>query len=110
MAKMANWQRPSLRPRDSDADRDQKWRDDALCASADPETFFPTDRGAHANPGARRAKAICATCPVITQCLDWALGSPVALAGIWGGTTPEEREMLIRTTQPAVRRTYREVK
>jgi hypothetical protein len=39
------------------------------------------------------ARAICARCPVTTQCREWAVraGEP---AGIWGGTTPDERRLL----------------
>ena len=39
------------------------------------------------------AKKVCAGCPVTADCLKWALraGEP---AGIWGGTTPDERRYL----------------
>ena len=39
----------------------------------------------------RKAKAMCARCPVRRECLTAALGSPVPLVGIWGGTLPHER-------------------
>jgi WhiB family redox-sensing transcriptional regulator len=71
------------------------WVGDAACreAGVDPELFFPVSES---GPGARQAaaaKAICARCPVLAQCRDWAVlaGEP---AGIWGGTTPEERRLL----------------
>lgn len=43
----------------------------------------------------RQAKAICNQCPVRELCLDYALeaGEP---AGIWGGTSPEERHAIRR--------------
>ena len=42
----------------------------------------------------QRAKAICRTCPVNTECLDFAIGGR-ELHGIWGGTTEVERRGLI---------------
>jgi WhiB family redox-sensing transcriptional regulator len=61
-----------------------------LCASphVDPGLWF-------AGPEATgRAKAICAACPAISECLDLALGwHPVE--GIWGGTTIGERVRII---------------
>ncbi len=70
------------------------WPERAACRepAVDPEWFFPV---AETGPSAREvaaAKAVCARCPVAAQCLDWAIraGEP---AGIWGGTTPEERRL-----------------
>jgi hypothetical protein len=40
------------------------------------------------------AKAVCRTCPVIEKCLDYALSAREA-EGVWGGTTQQERELLI---------------
>jgi WhiB family redox-sensing transcriptional regulator len=39
-----------------------------------------------------RAKLICADCPVLTQCRDHALSVPETW-GIWGATTPRERDV-----------------
>lgn len=65
----------------------QTWVEDALCAQADPESFFPEAQGQTAE--SRKAKAICRKCPVITQCYDYALHN--AEWGIWGGTSMNER-------------------
>jgi WhiB family redox-sensing transcriptional regulator len=46
------------------------------------------------------AKAICARCPVAADCLAWALGAGEP-AGIWGGTTPEERRLSRRARHHA---------
>jgi len=40
-----------------------------------------------------KAKAICATCPAISKCLDYALENEIEF-GIFGGTTPQERKAL----------------
>jgi WhiB family transcriptional regulator, redox-sensing transcriptional regulator len=37
----------------------------------------------------RKAKAICAVCPIRAECLEYALGHP-ARHGIWGGLNAEE--------------------
>ncbi|MFC8276448.1 WhiB family transcriptional regulator [Streptomyces sp. NPDC057271] len=74
---------------------DHTWRDQAACNSTphhqvDPELFFPepdeVDR-------IREAKALCAQCPVRRVCLDAALENGDG-AGIRGGMTEEERELL----------------
>ena len=62
------------------------WVDSAACSAEDPELFFP-----ERNSYAREAKAVCAECPVVDACRDYALNSPMGLAGVWGGTTEQER-------------------
>ena len=74
------------------------WTDLAACraSGADPELFFPvSETGMVAHRQVAQAKAVCARCPVASQCLDWAVrnGEP---EGIWGGTTPSERRRLRR--------------
>ncbi len=54
------------------------------CAGLDPELFFSD------NPLAQvRAKAVCANCPIISECATWAMRN--AEFGIFGGLTAEER-------------------
>ncbi len=64
------------------------WRDQALCAQADPDLWFP-------EPGesARTAKLICGWCPVRAECLGWAVETNEPY-GIYGGLTPLERHAL----------------
>lgn len=67
-----------------------EWTDQAACRDHDPELFFPVSE---TGPGARqaeRAKAVCATCPVRQQCLDFAVSNGLG-HGIFGGMTPSER-------------------
>ena len=70
------------------------WVDDAACSKEDPEMFFP-----ERNSFAREAKAVCAGCPVLAQCADYAAASPVMLVGVWGGTTEQERRYTPVTTK-----------
>lgn len=69
------------------------WVDYAACAEVDGDVFFPdTNETAH---GYREAKAICASCPVAAQCLQYAIDNNVR-HGTWGGTSPAERGRLRR--------------
>ena len=47
---------------------------------------------------ARRAKRICRDCPVVSECLEYALSNNLNETddGIWGGMTPGERRELKR--------------
>ncbi|XBH22991.1 WhiB family transcriptional regulator [Jonesiaceae bacterium BS-20] len=63
----------------------ETWRDEAVCAQVGPDVFFPVRGGATTS-----AKALCAQCPVIEQCLTWAIesGEP---HGVWGGMSTADR-------------------
>lgn len=66
------------------------WTDDALCSQTDPEVFFPEKGGS-----TKRAKAVCAACPVAAACLDYALENREAF-GVWGGKSEPERVELLQ--------------
>lgn len=77
--------------------RNQGWRDDAVCSTADPELWFPE---LEKSPSAELAMRICRTCPAQFQCLRWALDNPsISQFGIWGGTTPGDRDRM-RSREP----------
>jgi WhiB family redox-sensing transcriptional regulator len=94
-----------------DDETEVAWQAEALCAQVDPELFFA--RGRH-----RTARRICASCPVVGDCLAYALALPTDPAGIWGGTTQPERSRLRRrardgndadpSPRPACRRASRD--
>lgn len=71
--------------------------DRAACAGMPTDDFYP-DGGGHGAEQAGRAKAVCARCPVREACLAWALQHETGRGrfGIFGGTTPREREVLAR--------------
>lgn len=68
----------------------QQWRDEAACASAgvDHEWFFG-DSSLDAVLNTRRARGVCAGCPVKRPCLEFALRHDAS--GIWAGTTQKQR-------------------
>jgi WhiB family redox-sensing transcriptional regulator len=72
--------------------------DGAVCGGRDPAPWFP-----QAGESAEAGKALCRACPARRSCLDWALakGEP---DGIWGGTTPQERAVILRLRRRDARR------
>jgi WhiB family transcriptional regulator, redox-sensing transcriptional regulator len=72
------------------------WEEQARCHQFDPEVFFAPKVSSE-----RRAKAICAKCPVREECLSFAIDSRMEF-GVWGGVSWKERRSLLRTqTIPA---------
>ena len=67
------------------------WIRDALCRER-PSLHFIPDRGEPTAP----LRAVCGACLVRSECLTYALADE-DLAGVWGGTTAQERRTL-RTT------------
>lgn len=63
------------------------------CKDADPELFFPDDNGVYID--LVKAKSICNSCPLLVDCLSYALKHP-ELEGVWGATTVKDRKQLRR--------------
>ncbi|MGH8791047.1 MAG: WhiB family transcriptional regulator [Stackebrandtia sp.] len=70
---------------------DPEWRMRGRCLSVDPETFFPEPQQ---NQTADAALALCSGCAVQASCLAWALDAGDR-NGVWGGTTPRERQAML---------------
>jgi hypothetical protein len=69
------------------------WRDQAACVDVDPELFFPVAvSGLVLERQVAAAKAVCAGCPVLVECLADALTGTAF--GIAGGLTAAERRGL----------------
>lgn len=73
-----------------------EWLRRAACVGEDPELFFPVGTTGPALDDIEAAKRVCARCPVMRECLNWALGSGQT-SGVWGGMSEEERTELLRT-------------
>ncbi|MFD1118840.1 WhiB family transcriptional regulator [Sphaerisporangium aureirubrum] len=84
---MSQVRRQIARPRPS-----WGWQDDAACRGEDLVLFFGPDgeRQPERDIRERKAKAICAQCPVRAECLDYALSRPEKY-GTWGGLNEDER-------------------
>ena len=66
------------------------WHKDAACLDADPEIFFPERGGS-----SKEARSYCERCPVVEECLSYALENHEEY-GIWGNTSDRERRGLRR--------------
>lgn len=71
------------------------WRNDGACRDEDPELFFPVGSTGSALLQAEEAKAVCRRCPVVQQCLEWAMETHQDI-GVWGGLGEGERRTLRR--------------
>lgn len=70
--------------------QERPWVVFSACRDKDSDLFFPETRAQE-----REALSICASCPVQTECLDYAFEADIRF-GIWGGTTEKQRRRLIR--------------
>lgn len=95
-----------MRARRARSDISQEWRDHAACKSVPYSTFFPTDPRFYVldtpgNPG-----FYCSNCPVVHECLEYALAAEER-HGIWGGTNEQERIRMIDSRTTAKRAAMR---
>lgn len=81
----------------ADSIDDQPWTADALCATVDPDLFYPEKSERFI---AAAAKSICRRCPVTTDCLTYAIDNNEP-HGIWGGQSARERQQHRRKDTPA---------
>ncbi len=79
---------------------DVSWRDQAACNGVDSQVFFPDSEEDVASAA---AKTICADCPVLQTCLQYALATNQG-AGVWGGLDEGERRRMRRRIRDRDRR------
>lgn len=75
---------------------DIKWRSMASCLDTDPELFFPVGATGLAVTQIAEAREVCMGCVCQEKCLEFALRTNQD-AGVWGGSSEEERRHLRRT-------------
>ena len=80
---------------------DPNWMARGLCANQPPETFFPSD-----GVGVEVAKRICAQCPVVDPCLEYALTNRID-HGVWGGCSERQRRRIIKARRKEAARESR---
>lgn len=73
----------------------EEWKLDGICRTVDPDMWFP-------EPPASgfQAKKLCARCPVIEECLEYAMANNEKF-GVWGGLSAHERKKLKRKLRDA---------
>ena len=67
---------------------DTSWMTTGNCRDESPSRFFPSD-----GVGVEVARRICATCPVKSPCLEYALAHRID-HGVWGGCSERERRRI----------------
>lgn len=72
---------------------DDSWQADGVCRQVGYEPFFRDGKGGQ--NAYDQARKICVQCPVVSQCLEYALSTHQQW-GCWGGTSPRERRALAR--------------
>lgn len=81
------------------------WMQQAACRGMDPAIWHPTALDTRASSVRRQhperidaicapAKAICRRCPVVADCLAYAIDN-AENDGVWGGMDPQERQRLV---------------
>ncbi len=84
---------------EQEADESSDWQRRAACRGEHAPAFFPPlhfERKPVRLARERRAKAVCRQCPVIDECLGYALDAREP-HGVWGGLTEtERRDLLVR--------------
>ncbi len=73
-----------------------QWADRAECRGQPTYWWFPDEHRTNVAEN-NKAKKICQLCPVIAECLEYAMSYPhdyVSLPGIWGGLTEGQRRQL----------------
>lgn len=79
---------------------------DRLFFQIDPNIPDQDLRGVRKTEAAEAAITMCRSCPVLKQCLEYALRHPEYTEyGIWGGTTPPQRRRISRLGENAINKT-----
>lgn len=89
----------------AETERAADWRSAGACVDVDPDLFFPISTTGPALEQIAEAKRICAGCGVRKECLAFAREHD-PIYGIWGGTTPEDRQQARRSEQPGSRHAW----
>ncbi|MEY4230435.1 MAG: hypothetical protein RLZZ362_1284 [Actinomycetota bacterium] len=79
-----------------DVDSVTAWMSAGNCRNYPPAVFFPSD-----GVGVDRARKICVDCPVLGQCLEYALDQRIE-HGVWGGCSERERRRILKRRRNAV--------
>lgn len=93
MTRQTHWGCDMTRHRPAPLLETYRWQQQAACRGLDVEQFYFTagERGAKRNKREAAAKAICRQCPVRALCYAYAV--QYEDYGIWGGSTPAERQL-----------------
>ncbi len=82
------------RPETQGVSERSRWQRSAACRGTGPAIFFPAGNPKLAQLEEEQAKALCASCPVRTHCLAFAVEHGKT-DGVWGGLNAEEHRALV---------------
>jgi WhiB family transcriptional regulator, redox-sensing transcriptional regulator len=89
-----------------------KWRERAACIGTSPRVFFGVCNEPRSLVGPREqlAKSICASCPVVGECLEAVTQQEAHTItfGVQGGKTARERDTLRKNSRRAARAARRD--
>ena len=77
------------------------WVEQARCREIGDRIFFPPDDKPVARDFYKDAKKVCRRCEVRLQCLEYGMEERY---GVWGGTSPVERNVLRETAKDVLRK------
>ena len=89
--RLRTWNRSSCSNPSSSYQQVVEWRKDAACLGYPVNDWFPETKELNLQDG---PLSICEKCPVIMECLEYAL--VYENEGIWGGTLPADRVRIRR--------------
>ncbi len=67
-----------------------EWKQDGNCRGTDPNLFYSYEK-----EDVKIALGVCAVCPVLEECLEYAIENQER-HGIWGGTKEGDRTKMIK--------------
>ena len=73
------------------------WMSDSLCRGLANDAWFPPLEASNPNDYYAVAREVCNRCPVWVSCLDYSNNNEEKF-GMWGGLTPQERNVGRKTT------------
>ena len=85
------------------------WRLDAACHDTPAGMFFPVGSTGAAETQIEAAKRICAGCPVVEECLIFAVTTNQEY-GVWGGLDEDERRDVRRQWRRASREVAKQLR
>lgn len=69
----------------------EPWQAEGICRQVDTGDMFFPDKGG----STKEAKRVCAVCPVIEECREFALAHDERF-GVWGGLSERERRQVLK--------------
>ena len=82
--------------------KELSWRNSAVCKGMDVNMFFPDEDNPRDFRPIAKAKAICAECPVIQECLEYAINNDIRV-GVYGGMSRKQRRIELKNNRSKYR-------